>query len=127
MLKYLLVTETKQNYSIYCSQALTTFILRPLHQVYEKMLNYMNKHMHLLKATPLKWECKGAKGVCLVWVLGVYEEVLWIWKVMGMAPPTWDILANIEDAKEISDYNYRKVYPTSAVAQNCIAFQKYIK
>ena len=72
-------------------------------------------------------ECKGARGVCLVWVLGVYEEVLWIWKIMGMAPPTWDILANIEDAKEISDYNYRKVYPTSAVAPKLYSLPKIHK
>ena len=28
---------------------------------------------------------------------------------------------------ELSDYNYRKVYPTSAVPQNFMAFPKYIK
>ena len=37
--------------------------------------------MHLPKMVPLKKGCKGA------WVLGVYGEVLWIWKMMGKAAP----------------------------------------
>ena len=72
---------------IYCRQAFAASTLRPLHQVYGKMLNYMNKCVHLPKMVPLKSGCKGVRGV---WVFGVYGEVLWIWKLMGKAPPSWD-------------------------------------
>ena len=45
MLKYLLSAETKQNNPIYERQAFSASILRLLHQVYEKILNYMNKNV----------------------------------------------------------------------------------
>ena len=54
MLKYLLSAETKQNYQIYYRQAFTASILRLLHQVYEKISDYMKKHVHLPKIVPLK-------------------------------------------------------------------------
>ena len=79
-LKYPLIVETRQNYPIYNKQHLTASILRSLHQVYEKILNYMNKCVYLPKMVPLKWGCKGVRGV---WVC---KEVKWIWKVMGRDP-----------------------------------------
>ena len=57
MLKYLLSDETKQIYSIYNRQAFEASILRLFHQVYEKMLNYMNKYLYLPKVVPLKQGC----------------------------------------------------------------------
>ena len=60
MLKYLLSAETKQNNPIYNRQAFAASIVRPLHQGYEKMLNYMNKIVYLPKMVPLKWGCKGS-------------------------------------------------------------------
>ena len=38
----------------------------------------------------------GVRELGVYWVLGVYEEILWIWEVMGKAPPALDILTNIE-------------------------------
>ena len=62
MLKYLLSAETKQNNPIYNGQAFVASILRPLHPVYEKMLNYLNKHVYLPRMVPLKWGCKESLG-----------------------------------------------------------------
>ena len=55
MLKYLLSAKTKQNNPINNRQAFAASILRSLHHIYEKMFNYMNKHMYLPKmvSTPL--------------------------------------------------------------------------
>ena len=36
--------------------------MRMLHQVYEKMLNYMIKHICLPSMAPLKHGCKGVRG-----------------------------------------------------------------
>ena len=77
-LRYLPSAETKQNYPIYNRQAFTVSILRPLHQVYEEMLNYMNKHVYLTRMVPKKGGCKEVGGVLGVWVLGVYGEIKWI-------------------------------------------------
>ena len=55
MLKYILSAETKHNYPIYNRQAFPASILRLLHQVYEKMLKYINKCLYLPKMAPLKW------------------------------------------------------------------------
>ena len=38
-------------------------ILRPLHQVYQKILNYINENMYLPRIVPLKWDVEEF-GVC---------------------------------------------------------------
>ena len=38
-------------------------ILRPLHKVYEKMLNHINQNVYLPMMVPLKWGV-GEFGVC---------------------------------------------------------------
>ena len=39
-------------------QAFKASIVRPLHQVYEKMLDCINQNVYLPKVVPLKWGCK---------------------------------------------------------------------
>ena len=50
MLKYKVSAKTKQQNPIYNRQAFAASILRLLHWVYEKMLNYKNKHKDLVEA-----------------------------------------------------------------------------
>ena len=53
-----------------------SFILRLIHQVYEKMLNYINQKVYLRKMAPLKWGV-GEFGVYVVFgVCGGFMEIV---------------------------------------------------
>ena len=61
-------------------------MLRVLHQVYEKMLNYISQSVYLPKLVPLKWGCGGVWGVR---VCGEFMELV-EGKVWGKGRyPTW--------------------------------------
>ena len=87
LLKSLLSAEAKQNNLIYNRQVFATSILRPLHQVYENMLNYMNKCVYLPKWHHWNGVVRGVRDV---W--GGKMDL----ESDGKAPPAWDILTNIE-------------------------------
>ena len=64
----------KKEINPFIRQAFAASILRLFHQIYEKMLNYINLNVYLLKMVPLKWSVGdlGMYGVIGVW--GVYWD-----------------------------------------------------
>ena len=57
------VCLNKVHIAIYIRKAFAASILRLLHQVYGKMLNYKNQNVHLPKIAPVKKGCRGVWDV----------------------------------------------------------------
>ena len=72
------------NIAIYNRQDFAASILRPHHQVYEKMLNYINKNVYISKMVSLKWGV-GEFGVC-----GKFLELVEGGMGKKEGTPAWD-------------------------------------